>query len=263
MQTQIIARHFFRVRDFTSVKAGQASRPLCERVSAGLRNPGPWKAILILPFAALALIVSSGCSLTRPREDPTHFYVLRSAENAPSGTEAPVGGKRWKIGLRPVEIPNFLKASTMAVRLGPNEIIYADFNRWAEPLDQGIARGCKVMLAQAPNVESVNLNSRGGSGIDCEITLRVLECEGLRETGGAASISFKVSWEMRIGGNQTATKRGMFEAGQTPWKEGDYGQLAELLSGAAGQLGEALAAELKGKRPERREEGGGAAGLNE
>jgi uncharacterized lipoprotein YmbA len=209
----------------------------------------------LLPVA-LGLIFVSGCSLTKPREDPTHFYVLRSVENSTTTAEASTGGKRWKIGLRPVEIPNFLKASTMAVRLGPSEIHYADFSRWAEPLDQGIARLCKETLARAPHVESVTVASRGGSAIDCEITLRVMECEGMRETGGASSISFKVSWEMRMEGKPAATQRGTFEARPTPWNGSDYGELAEHLSAAVGQLGEVLAAELKGKRPERRNDEG-------
>lgn len=214
------------------------------------------QAVTTLLAVVITMIVASGCSLTKPAEDPTRFYLLKSREGAGSVTTSPASTNRWKIGLRPIEIPNYLKATTMAVRRGPNEINYADYSRWAEPLDQGIARLCREALTRLANVESVAVNSRGGNGIDCEITLRVLECEGVREGSGTATISFKVAWEIRIQGDQPSNAHGTFEAKRPAWNATDYGQLAEHLSGAVEQLGETLAVELKGKKLEKREQEG-------
>ncbi len=195
-------------------------------------------------FSLLAVFALSGCAMFHPLEDPTRFYVLSAPDNVPPVTGADANAKRWKIALRPVEVPSFLATKTIAVRVDRNEITYAEFSRWAESLDQGVARLVKDVLDKAPNIESVALDTRDGSGMDYIITLRIEACEGLREKGGGGGFRFKVAWEIRVGRSLTILKRGIFEATPGQWNGSDYGELARRLGEAAGQLGQALAAEL-------------------
>jgi uncharacterized lipoprotein YmbA len=192
--------------------------------------------------ALLAASLLAGCSITKPKEDPTRFYVLRSPEASSSGTSNSAVSKRWRVNLRPVEIPSYLKPATIVVRMGSNEISYADFHRWAEPLDQAIARVCKETLARTPTVDNVSLGARAPAEIDCELTVRLLACEGIQEKGGAASIRFRAAWELRTLGHQALLRREVFEAPATTWNGTDYGQLAERLSTAVNQLAQTLAA---------------------
>ncbi len=133
----------------------------------------------------------------------------------------------------------------MVVRTGTNEIHFADFDRWAEPLDQGISRVIKETLSSARNVDSVALNSHGDDTLDYEVAIRVLACEGVWVEHGNGSIRFAVTWEVRsVGNNSTATKRGVFTADPVAWSGKDYGQLAERLSEAMAGASKAVAAEL-------------------
>ena len=186
----------------------------------------------------------SGCSFLQPGADPTRFYVLTDP-SPPS--ERVVGGesKRWKVGLRPVEVPAYLQGKAMVVRSGTNEIQFADFDRWAEPLDQGISRVIKEMLSGAPNVETVTSNSHGGDTLDYEVAIRLLACEGLRIKKGAGTIRFAMTWEVRsVGNNSTPTRRGVFTALPVAWNEKDYGQLAQRLGEAIAGASRAVAADL-------------------
>ena len=195
-------------------------------------------------LSVLTSCVLSGCSFLQPAADPTRFYVL----TVPSALSNRAGGgesKQWKVGLGPVEVPAYLQGKAMVVRSGANEIHFADFDRWAEPLDQGISRVIKETLSGAPNVATVTLNSHGDATLDYEVALRVLGCEGLRVEKRAGTIQFAVAWEVRsVGNKSTLTKRGMFTADPVGWDGKDYGQLAQRLSAAVAGVSQAVAADL-------------------
>ncbi|MCX6897695.1 MAG: PqiC family protein [Verrucomicrobia bacterium] len=198
----------------------------------------------VLLFCAFASYVLSGCSLLQPHADPTRFYAL-TVKSAPPEQAAEGGIKRWKVGLKPVEVPAYLRSKAMVVRTGANEIHFEDFDQWAEPLDQGIGRVMKETLSSARNVEKVALNSHGDDTLDYEVTIRILACEGVRVENGNSSIRFAMTWEMRPAGkNSTATKRGAFTADPVAWNGKDYGQLAERLSEAIAAASKAVAASL-------------------
>lgn len=197
---------------------------------------------LLLGFIAVAFL--GGCSFLRPHDDPTRFYVLTVP---PAATERSADGefKMLRIGLKPVEVPAYLRTKSMVVRTGTNEIHFAEFDRWAEPLDQGISRVIKEALSSTRSVERVTLNSRGGDSLDCEVAIRIVACEGVRVENGASSIRFAAAWEVRaVGANSTAAKRGGFIADRVTWDGKTYAQLAERLSEAIADASIALAADL-------------------
>ena len=195
-------------------------------------------------LSILAIGALSGCSLLQPHDDPTRFYVL-TVPSAMSERATQGEFKRWKVGLRPVEVPGYLQSKSMVVRSGTNEIHFADFDRWAEPLDQGISRVIKETLSGAPNVETVTLTSRGDDTLDYEVAIRLLACEGVRVGKGAGTIRFTVTWGVRsVGKNSTPTKRGVFTAVPVAWDGKDYGQLAQRLSEAIAGASNMIAADL-------------------
>jgi uncharacterized lipoprotein YmbA len=154
-------------------------------------------------------------------------------------------GKQWRIGLAPVEVPAYLRGKEMVVRTGANEIQFAEYDRWAESLDQGIGRAIKENLASAPNVASVALNSRGGDTLDYEVAMRVLACEGVRVRNRSGSIRFAAAWNIRATGtNAPPAKSGGFTAAPVSWDGRDYGQLAGRLSEAIAAASQVLAADL-------------------
>ena len=199
-------------------------------------------------FALLLVVITAGalssCSFLQPHADPTKFFVL----TVPIASSQPATANKlasYKIGLLSIEMPAYLQSKLMVVRTGTNEIHFAEFDRWAEPLDEGISRVLKESLSSAANVESVALNSHGEDTLDYEVMIQVLACEGVREEGGTGSIRLSMSWEIRpVGTNATMNIRGGFTATPTVWDGNDYGQLALQLSQAIAAAGHALAADL-------------------
>jgi len=195
----------------------------------------------VLLLCALTSAVLSGCSFLQPHADPTRFYVL-TGPGASSELAGAGECKRWRVGLRPVEVPGYLQGKAMVVRSGVNEIQFADFDRWAEPLDQGISRVMKEMLS---SMATVTLNSHGDDTLNYEVTIRLLACEGVRAEQGTGTIRFVVAWEVRsVGTAATVAKRGVFTAAPVAWDGKDYGQLAQRLSAAIAGAGQAVAAAL-------------------
>jgi uncharacterized protein len=208
----------------------------------GRRSVGHHPFVLL--HCALVSCALGGCSLIQPHADPTRFYVL-TAKSDPSERAAEGDFKRWKVGLRPLEVPAYLRSKTIVIRTGTNEIHFAEFDRWAEPLDQGISRVMKETLSAARNVESVALNLHADDSLDYDVAIRILACEGMRVENGNSSIRFAMEWEVRpVVSSSKAIKRGGFTADVAHWDGKDYGQLARRLSEAIAGAGKALAADL-------------------
>jgi uncharacterized lipoprotein YmbA len=202
------------------------------------------RRVFALLLGVITAVALSSCSFLQPHADPTKFYVL----TVPIASSQPATANKsasYKIGLRSIERPAYLQTKLMVVRTGTNEIHFAEFNRWAEPLDEGIRRMMKEALSSADNVESVALDSHGEDTLDYEVMIRVLACEGVRGEGGTGSIRLSMSWDIQpVRTNATMNIRGGFTATPTVWDGNDYGQLALQLSQAIAAAGHALAADL-------------------
>ena len=210
------------------------------------RSGIPHRPFVIL-LGVVAAVAVSGCAFFQPQTDPTRFYVLTVPHALTNEvTEAAAG--QWKLGIQLAEVPAYLQTRFMVVRTGTNEIHFAEFDRWAEPLDAGLSRVIKATLGSARNVASVTAESHGEDTLDYEMRLRVLACEGVRAENGAGSIRFTMAWEMwSLGTNSTLIKRGVFAASPRAWDGKDYGALALDLSEAISEGGKTLAADLPGE----------------
>lgn len=200
-----------------------------------------WAGLLLLWLCAAVL---SGCGLLKPEVDHTRFFVL-TAPIEPRQSEGRGEVKRWNVGVRVLDLPAYLRNKSIVVRMGSNELHFANFARWAEPLDLGIGRVLKDTLSAAANVRQVVMNSHGEEGLDYEVTLHVLACEALRSPANTGSVRLSLSWEVRSVGNDSMVPRQRgFTAPPAAWKVGDFGQLAGLLSEAIVDAGRMLASEL-------------------
>ena len=199
----------------------------------------------VLLLGASAAFALSSCAFLQPRADPTRFYVLTVGQAAYPPPSLKLVSSGGRFGLRAVEVPAYLQTRFMVVRTGTNEIHFAEFDRWAEPLDGGISRVLKDSLSSARNVESVALDSHGEDTLDYEFKIRILACEGSRGEHGTDSLRFATSWELRsVGTNSEVLKHGAFTASPAAWSGSDYGKLALELSEAIAGAGTALAADL-------------------
>ncbi len=97
------------------------------------------KLILCYVSTCLLGIFFSGCLGINGKAKPVHFYVLHSVEKpfalSVSGVDFPGG-----LGVGVVELPEYLKTDKLVKRVSVDELEYAEYNRWAEPLATGLTR---------------------------------------------------------------------------------------------------------------------------
>jgi len=83
----------------------------------------------------IVLTVLGGCARTQA----TNYYILHSLQNQAS--EGRTGmGTGPVIGVGPVKIPEYLNRPQIVTRSTSSNLQFADFDRWAEPLDKNIMR---------------------------------------------------------------------------------------------------------------------------
>ncbi|MGE9292982.1 MAG: PqiC family protein [Puniceicoccales bacterium] len=91
--------------------------------------------IILAPLLFVSLLALGGCSIG-DSSSPSRFYVLTPM---PEGSEAvSFEGEPPSVGLTRVQIPSTLDRPQMVIYTAPNEVKYNEFNRWSEPLSQGI-----------------------------------------------------------------------------------------------------------------------------
>ena len=82
------------------------------------------------PLFFLAIVVAA-CS----QSQPSNFYTLSSLERAPNaGTAGPA------IGVGPITLPAYLDRPQIVTRSSPNKVELAEFDKWAESLDNIFSR---------------------------------------------------------------------------------------------------------------------------
>ncbi len=192
-------------------------------------------------IGAWILTACSGCSLSPVQPDFTRYFVLTSRP-APS-VEPSIGARPapWRIGLRSIEVPLFLRNKAILVRLSANEVRFIEEARWAESLDQGLARVLRENLESRPDVDRVvPVATISDEERDFDVLVRVLRCEGGHDGGVARfSASIEISSAAPNAGTRT---REIFTTEVPGWDGNDYDQLAQKLSTAIAALADRIVA---------------------
>ena len=108
---------------------------------------GHRRALLLL-LAVLVVTLVGGCM----RSDPTRYYVL--TEIARSVGAAPAPGRGAVIGVGPVSLPGYVDRLPIVTRRGA-QLEMAEFDRWGEPLSEGVPRAIAAYLADLLQTERV------------------------------------------------------------------------------------------------------------
>lgn len=210
--------------------------------------------LAVLP-AVLVGLLAAGCSLPQAQPDLTRYYVLAAPTEKPAG-ESPgsatgaaetAAQKPWTLGLRPVEAPPFLRNRAMLVRLGPNEVRFADESRWAEPVDAGVARVLRETLeARSDVARVVGVTVNAEASRDFDVLVRVERCEGARDAHVARFVAAVEIYS--VGENPARVAREVVTTEIPGWNGQDFPDLAAKLSEAIDQLAAKVVALLPEKR---------------
>jgi len=89
---------------------------------------------LIMIF--IVLIMLGGCGGSKS----ANYYILRSIQDRGPGVEAAGPGQEPAIGVGPVKIADYLNRPQIVSRSSNSGLQFAEFDRWAEPLEKNLTR---------------------------------------------------------------------------------------------------------------------------
>ena len=89
----------------------------------------------IAAILLLALLLFCGCASKSP-----NYYILHSLQSEAPDVKTTRAESDLTIGVGPVKIPEYLDRPEMATRSTPYSLQFAEFDKWAEPLEKSLAR---------------------------------------------------------------------------------------------------------------------------
>ena len=180
-----------------------------------------------IPYVLAALV--AGCA-----SSPSHFYTL-SANVAPVTATSTVS-----VAVGPVTVPAAVDQPQIVVSTGANQVMFDEFNRWASPLQDNIARVVAENLVAALGTPRVTLFPQTLTS-DADFRV-VIEVRNFDSTPGK-SAALDAVWTVR------RTKDGKSETGRTsvrePVQEASYEALAAAHSRAVARMSQDIADTVK------------------
>ncbi len=126
-------------------------------------------SVLFLLF--IALILQLGCV----RSQPAQFYVLTSTVEEIKSDPKAIELKDISIGIGPVELSDYMLRPQILTYERAGKLNYAEFERWAEPLDDNFARVVAQNLSLLiPTDQIFIFPFRGSAGVKYQIVFEVL-----------------------------------------------------------------------------------------
>ena len=195
------------------------------------------RRIVHLLSMAVVAVVATGCGKTAP----SRFYTLDATATADGAAAA-----RYAVVVGPVSVPASVDRPQFVVQVAPNRVAIDEFNRWAAPLGDSIARavaGNLAVLLGTPRVATAPLANFDPA---YRVTIDVQRFESTPGHGVLVDAVWVVG---AVAGGKTRSGRTL--APETA-PSGDFDALAAALSRAlatvSGDIAAAIRAEA-GKKP--------------
>jgi uncharacterized lipoprotein YmbA len=195
---------------------------------------------MILFAMATTMLAISGCGGSKP----ARFYLLQSTTVEEQRTSRFSVEDVTVCGVLPLDLPDYLRRPQIATRTEGNRLDYAEFDRWAEPLVDTIARIVSATLeAELPGCIFLHYPWAAQLEPRCRISLAFDQFD-LYEDGSAV---VKVQWAIGEGRSGQWAQRGCLHLTETfeEDKKADYSARVDALNRLIYRMNQRLAAELQ------------------
>jgi uncharacterized lipoprotein YmbA len=189
--------------------------------------------------AGVTTVLLTGCLNTKPVSDPTRYYVPSVPASPTANRGAPAAG--IVVGLNPVTVPSYLLDRRLAVRKGTSEIVYLEFDRWAERLDSAMARVLTQNLESDARIGRVFPAPWRRDLIQRELSISFTRCD-LMENG---QVIVEARWHSGAPGGAEGHRSGLTRVERDgPSPASDPQGAVAALSAALAELSARIAADL-------------------
>jgi len=111
----------------------------------------------VIAAALVAELLVLGCGTLSAKPDPSRFFTLSAlTQNEPNAAKPSSGTPGISLGVGPVTLPGYLDRQEIVVRIAQNQLILSENDRWAEPLDENVARVLSQNIAFLLRAERIN-----------------------------------------------------------------------------------------------------------
>jgi len=104
---------------------------------------------------------------------PTNFYMLSPLSPSQAGTSAATAEGRIRIGLATVVVPEYLNRNEIVFNLDNTVYQLAEFNQWAEPLNDNLTRVLAETLTNLLRGDLIDVFLASDSSIPADYRLEV------------------------------------------------------------------------------------------
>jgi len=193
------------------------------------------KFINPLIVGAVIAVVTAGCASA-----PSRFYTLNSTTTADGSTTA-----NYAIAVGPVTVPAAVDRPQITIRVGPNRVAVDEFNRWAEPLNQNIARVVAANLATMLGTPRVASSPLANFNPDYRVAINIQQFESV--PGGSVTVEalwvvLKPAGSVSLSGQTVASE---------PVSGNDYDALVAAHSRALAKVSADIAAAIRSEAGEK------------
>jgi uncharacterized protein len=187
----------------------------------------------------LLLILLSACTGLGGPSPPNHYYVLTSVGSPPAGSGSPQQGPL--IAVSPVALPAYLDQPGITTRGAGNEVIRADFDRWAGALGSEITRVVGENLSIMVPTDRLTVSSTGRSlPVDFLVEIEITSFE--RDQSNAVQLVAR--WTLFAGDGNTILAMRTSRITQ-PTAGSDYNSDVAAMSNALEELCRQIASAIQ------------------
>lgn len=191
----------------------------------------------ILIFCVFITLIG-GCASS----SPTRFYTL-----SPTAVPAVITQANYSVSVGPVSVPVVVDRPQIVVRTGPNKVSIDEFDRWASPLKENVARVIvENLISMLGTVEVTLFPQSMAAGMSYRVIIDILRFDS--EPGKAATLDALWTVSSAKDGRSHRSRTTLVE----PTQGSDYAALVAAHSQALGHLSAEIAKmirEMETKKP--------------
>lgn len=183
------------------------------------------------------LVTLPGCA----GSPSSRFYLLNPLSGSAPAGKPSASDRCVSIGIGPIEIPDYIDRPQIVTHVTPNQIKLAEFDRWAEPLNDGFPRVLAQNLSNLVCTKEISFFPwRRGMPMDCRVEMKIIRFDG----NPGDKVALEAWWRIMSGDGKTVLQSHQSNLTE-PVGGGDYKSLVLAHSQILGALSREIAEAIK------------------